>query len=180
MRMSISVALFLVAMSHSVGFPQEVSTNVTADTFTPLIVYSGTWSVRADHPWGGGVVGTLDRLVSHCELFESYFACEQSVNGKPQSLLVYTATSVVGKLHCRTITPDGLAGGRGDLTLHGNHWTYLDRPPLSLKGNWSRVENFVQDRNHIKFEEYESADEGKTWTKTNSGTEERLSPTPKA
>ena len=78
MRMSISVVLFLVAMSHSVGFPQEVSTNVTADTFTPLMVYGGTWSVRADHPWGGGVVGTLDRLVSHCELFESYF-CVRAV-----------------------------------------------------------------------------------------------------
>ena len=138
----------------------------------------GSWTVRAEHPWGGGVAGSSDHLVSRCEHFDSYFACEQSVNGKVQSLLVYTATSVPGKLNCRTITPDGLAGGRGDLTLDGNRWTYLDKPPLNLKGNWSRTENFIQDRNHIRFEEYESADEGKTWTKTNSGTEERTTASP--
>ena len=79
----------------------------------------------------------------------------------------------LGKFRSRFISPDGLAGGRGDLTLDGNHWTYLDKPPPTLKGNWSRVENFILDHDHIRFEECESADEGKTWTKTNSGTEER-------
>jgi hypothetical protein len=69
-----------------------------------------------------------------------------------------------------------LAGGRGDLTLDGNHWTYLDKPPATLKGNWSRTENFIVDHDHIRFEDYESADEGKSWTKTNSGTEERTAP----
>ena len=47
---------------------------------------------------------------------------------------------------------------------------------IGLKGNWSRTENFILDRDHIRFEEYESSDEGKTWTKTNSGTEERTAP----
>lgn len=143
------------------------------DPFAPLAVYNGTWTVQAEHPWNGGAPGASDQLVSRCQRFTLYFACEQTVNGKPQAFLVYTATSTPHVLHTRMITPDGLAGGRGDLTLDGNHWTYLDKPPPSLKGNWSRVENFILDHDHIRFEEYESADEGKTWTKTNSGTEQR-------
>ena len=145
-----------------------------ADPFAPLAIYGGAWTVRAEHPWSGAAPGAQDHLLSHCERFDSYFACEQTVNGKARSLLVYTATSTPGKLNCRLIAPDGLAGGRGELTLAGNHWSYLDKPPVSLKGDWSRVENFVLDHDHIRFEEYSSADEGKTWTKTNSGMEERV------
>ena len=142
--------------------------------FAPLTIYDGSWTIKADHPWGGGAPGTLDHLVSHCERFSHYFACEQTVNGKTVSLLTYTATSDSAKYNCRTLAPDGLAGGRGDMTLEGGHWTYLDKPPLKLKGTWSRTENFILDQNHIRFEEYESSDEGKTWVQTNSGTEERI------
>lgn len=146
------------------------------DPFARLTVYNGTWRVKAEHPWSGGTPGTLDDLVSRCQHFTVYFVCEQTVNGKTLSLLVYTATASADKLNTRFIAPDGLAGGRGDLTLNGNHWTYLDKPPVPLKGNWSRVENFILDHDHIRFEEYESADEGKTWAKTNSGIEERVAP----
>ncbi len=143
------------------------------DPFLPLTIYNGTWTVQAEHPWSGSALGTPDHLVSRCLRFTQYFACEQTINGKTQSLIVYTVSSSPGKLHTRFIEPDGIAGGRGDLTLDGNHWTYLDKPPLQLKGNWSRVENFILDHDHIRFEEYESSDEGKSWTKTNFGTEER-------
>jgi hypothetical protein len=150
------------------------------DPFAPLAIYNGAWTVHAEHPWGGNgpgaAPGTADHLISRCQHFTEYFACEQTINGKPQSLLVYTAGSAPGELHSRFISPEGLAGGRGDLTLDGNHWTYLDKPPAPLKGNWSRTENFILDHDHIRFEEYESSDEGKTWTKTNSGTEDRTAP----
>jgi hypothetical protein len=152
---------------------QSSSPVPTPDPFAPLAIYSGTWTIHAEHPWSGAAPGTTDHLVSHCQRFTLYFACEQTVNSKPQALLVYTASDTPGKLHSRLINPDGLAGGRGDLTLDGNHWTYLDKPPAPLKGNWSRTENFILDHDHIRFEEYESPDEGKTWTKTNAGTEER-------
>jgi hypothetical protein len=143
------------------------------DPFAPLAVYNGTWTVQAEHPWSGGPSGTKDQLISRCQRFTMYFTCEQTINGKTAGLLVYTLTNSAGKLNSRFIEPDGLAGGRGDLTLDGNHWTYLDKPQAPLKGNWSRVENFILDKDHIRFEEYESADEGKTWTKTNSGLEQR-------
>jgi hypothetical protein len=165
------LALLLLALLQNASGGQPAP-----DPFAPLVVYNGTWTVQAEHPWGGGPPGTPDHLVSRCQRFTLYFACEQTVNGKPQAFLVYTAGSSSGMLHTRFITPDGLAGGRGDLTLDGNHWTYLDKPPATLKGNWSRVENFILDHDHIRFEEYESADEGKSWVKTNSGTEARTAP----
>jgi hypothetical protein len=153
--------------------PAALGNHTIPDPFLPLTVYIGTWNVRAEHPWSGGAPGTSDHLVSRCEGFNQFFACEQTVNGKTLSLIVYTIGAARGKMHTRFIEPDGLAGPRGDLTLDGNHWTYLDKPTPGAKGNWSRVENYVVDHDHIRFEEYESSDEGKSWTKINSGTEER-------
>jgi len=157
------------------------ATQPAPDPFTPLEIYNGTWNVKAEHPLGEDKPGakpggTPDRLLSQCHHFTQYFTCEQTVNGKTLSLIVYTAGASPGKLHTRFIVPDGQAGARGDLTLDGNHWTYLDKPPAGLKGNWSRTENYILDHDHIRFEEYESPDEGKTWTKTNNGTEERTAP----
>jgi len=170
-RIEIMLSLLLFALVQNASAGQPV-----ADPFAPLAVYNGTWTVHAEHPWGGGPAGSVDHLVSRCEHFTAYFACEQTVNGKVQGMLVYTAGDAAGKLHSRLISPEGLAAGRGDLTLDGNHWTYLDKPAATLKGNWSRTENFIIDHDHIRFEEYESADGGKSWTKTNSGTEERVAP----
>ena len=169
--MNSMLQLLLVALLQN-----PPATQPAPDPFAPLAIYNGTWTVKAEHPWSGATPGTPDRLVSKCQHFTQYFACEQTVNGKTLSLIVYTAGTSPGKLHTRFIVPDGQAGARGDLTLDGNHWTYLDKPPAQLKGNWSRTENFLLDRDHIRFEEYESSDEGKTWTKTNSGTEERTTP----
>jgi hypothetical protein len=113
-------------------------------------------------------------LKSQCNSFALYFACEQTVNGKPQALIVYTVGEAPGRFNTRTIAPNGLAGARGELTINDNHWTYLDKPPANLKGPWSRVENTIVDSNHIRFEEYESIDEGKSWRQTNAGAEERI------
>jgi len=66
------------------------------DPFAPLAVYNGTWTVKAEHPWSGGPPGTLDHLVSRCHYFTLYFACEQTINGKAQALLVYTISTSPG------------------------------------------------------------------------------------
>ena len=105
----------------------------------------------------------MDRLSSHCERFARYFVCEQTVNREPPTLIVYTAGDAAGRLYTRTIAANGLAGGRGDLTLAASRWTYTDKPPAPLKGDWSRTLNVVSDPDHIHFEEYQSADEGRTW-----------------
>ena len=134
-----------------------------------------TFNAQVEAARTGGPAGAADQLISRCRRFTAYFACEQTVNGAPASLIVYTAGDQPGRLNTRTITPNGLAGGRGDLTLLGSRWTYIDRPPASLKGDWSRTENIVTDRDHIRFEEYTSSDEGKSWRLTNAGEEVRRS-----
>ncbi len=161
------ISLLLALLQPSPSSPS------TPAPFAELAVYNGAWTVRAEHPWGGGPAGSADHLVSRCQTLTAYVTCEQTVNGKPQSLIVYTLADAPGHLHTRTINPEGLAGGRGDLIMNANHWTYLDKPPASLKGNWSRTENFIVDHNTIRFEESESSDEGRTWTRTNAGTETR-------
>lgn len=156
------------------AFACSASTKASDAPFDPLTVYNGDWAVRAEHPWSGASPGAVDRLESRCQVFTLYFACEQTVNGKPQALIVFTIDTGPAQFNTRTIAPNGLAGGRGVLTIDGDRWTYLDKPASGLTGPWSRVENIIVDRNHIRFEEYESTDEGKHWTLTNSGTEERV------
>lgn len=145
-----------------------------ANPFAPLAIYNGDWLVRADHPWSGAATGAADRLSSRCSKFTLYFACEQTVNGEPKMLIVYTAGDRAGYLNTRSIAPNGLAGGRGDLVMEGKRWTYVDKPPAGLKGPWSRTINTIVDDDHIQFEEFESKDEGQTWVQTNQGTEERV------
>ena len=168
--------LGVLAMLAGLSFRFATAATPDNDPFAPLVIYNGEWVVRATHPWSGDVPGTADQLTSRCQRFTAYFACEQTVNGKPAVLIVYTMGDVAGRFHTRTISPEGLAGGRGDVVLTGAHWTYLDKPPASLKGDWSRTENFIVDRDHIRFEEYVSSDEGKTWRPTNSGDETRVRP----
>jgi len=168
-------ALAVIAMSGAPSAAPATAQSVTADDpFSDLTIYDGNWTVHATHPWSGAPAGTAERLQSRCKRFTLYFACEQTVNGKVLALIVYTKGETRGHFNTRTIAPNGLAGGRGDLVIDGTHWTYLDKPPASLTGPWSRVENVIVDRDHIRFEEFQSADEGKTWAQTNGGTEERV------
>ncbi len=148
------------------------ATSATSDPFAPLAVYDGEWEIRAKNPWSGGPAGTVDRLTSRCHRFTAYLTCEQTVNGKTGSLIIYTLAAD-GGFNTRTVAPNGLAGGRGTLSLAGPRWTYLDKPPPPLAGNWSRVENIIVDHHHIHFAEFTSADEGKTWQPVNSGDEVR-------
>ena len=152
----------------------EAQPPLATDAFKKLEIYGGDWTVRADHPWSGAPSGSSDHLRSRCQRFSAYFTCEQTVNQKPLALIVYTVAEAPNRFHTRTIAPDGRAGGRGDLVLDGNRWTYLDKPPSGLKGPWSRTENTIRDENHIRFVEYESSDGGKTWHQINAGLEVRV------
>jgi hypothetical protein len=163
----IGVALCVSEAAQCAG--DENSTNPLA----ALAVYGGNWKVRATHPWSGAARGAVDRLTSRCQMLSQYYVCEQTVNDKTLGLILYTIGKRYGELHSRFVAPDGEVAPLGDLTLRGNHWTYLDRPAGHRRGKWSRTENVVLNENRIVFEEYESSDQGQTWVKTNSGTEDR-------
>ncbi|MEP6881296.1 MAG: hypothetical protein ABI866_04845 [Dokdonella sp.] len=166
------ILVAMISLTTSV-FAQAELKNPSLET---LMFYHGSWSVRAAHPWSGAKIGAIDHLTSKCQLFTVYVACEQTVNDKPLAIIVYSLGAAPMQFYTRTVGPDGLAGARGGLTMDGHRWTYLDKPSAGMTGPWSRVENEIVNRDRILFKEYESSDNGKQWTLTNSGTEERVKP----
>jgi hypothetical protein len=146
---------------------------VQPDPFTPLAVYSGSWTLLAQHPFGDGPAGKPESLVSHCHSDQAFYTCEQVVDGKPAELIVYVAGDAPGKYHTQMVLPMGFATGRGNLTIVGDHWTY---DSIAIGGSkYYRTENYFKGPDSIHFEEYESTD-GKAWTKTNEGDESRQRP----
>ena len=91
--------------------------------FAPIKVYEGTWTVVSAHTMAGQ--GRPDTIVNHCNEGTAFYTCEQVVNGKSLALIVYTATEDPTKFHSQPVLPDGQAVGRGDLTILGDHWTFL-------------------------------------------------------
>ena len=123
--------------------------------FAPIKVYEGTWTLVAAHTMAGE--GRPDTIVNHCTEGTAFYACEQVVNGKSLALLVFTATDDPTKFHSQPIFPSGLAAGRGDLTIVGDHWTFLGSgKDDSGKQTFYRTENVFAGRDKIHFEQYES------------------------
>jgi hypothetical protein len=140
--------------------------------FTPLKVYEGTWRVTSAHTMAGE--GKPDTLVNHCTEGMAFFSCEQVVNGKSVALVVFTATDDPTKFHSQPVLPTGQATGRGDLTIIGDHWTFLGSgKDDSGKEIFYRTKNLFTGQDKIHFEQYESSD-NKNWVKKNEGDEVRV------
>ena len=140
--------------------------------FTPIKLYEGTWTVVSAHTMAGE--GKPDTIVNHCTEGTAFYTCEQVVNGKSLALIVFTATDDPTKFHSQPVLPNGQAAGRGDLTILGDHWTFLGNGKNDAgKETFYRTENFFTGRDKIHFEQYESGD-GKTWVKKNEGDEVRV------
>lgn len=139
------------------------------DPYAPLRLYEGAWQVTQSAPTTGR---KSDRLVNDCAQVGRYFACQQTVNGKPGALVVFIPDAVPGHYHTQIVRLDGAAlGPPGTLTIAGDHWTYLGEP--DAKGLRYRTVNIFSGRDRIHFESARSTD-GKTWTVTMAGDEERV------
>jgi len=139
-------------------------------TFSDLAVYNGAWTVTSPHTLAGP--GKTDALVNHCTQNSAYYSCEQVVNGKPMALIVFVPADAPLTYHTQPILPSGYAAGRGDLTISGDHWTFVGKDTEDGKTTWFRTENYFTGRDKIHFEQYESSD-GKVWELKNSGDEVR-------
>lgn len=138
-----------------------------ADPYAPLWLYEGAWQVAQTTPAGR----KPDRLVNDCARIGRYFACQQTVNGKPGALVVIIPDTVPDHYHTQIVLPDGAASGpSGMLTITGNRWIYLGQP--GAKGVRYRTINVFSGHDHIHFESARSTD-GKTWTVTMAGDETR-------
>ena len=139
--------------------------------FAPLKVYEGTWTVVSAHTMAGE--GRPDTIVNHCTEGTGFYTCEQVVNGKSLALLVFTATDDPTKFHSQPVLPNGQAVGISDLTIIGDHWTFLGSgTDSSGRQIFYKTVNIFTGRDKIHFELYQSGD-NKTWVKNNEGDEVR-------
>jgi len=139
----------------------------TDSVYAPLWAYNGTWQVtKKDAPSGS----KPDTLVNNCALVGSYFTCQQTVNGAVSALLVFVPVKTPGQYFTQSIMPDGRAGGRGDLTIEGDKWTFLGTWNQGNKTTKFRTINVFTGKTRIHFEQQESND-GNDWKTTGAGDE---------
>ncbi|MFZ0595164.1 MAG: hypothetical protein WAM39_32175 [Bryobacteraceae bacterium] len=138
---------------------------------SPLWLYQGSWQVT--HP-NAGAPGEPYQLTNDCAQLGLYFACQQSVNGKPVRLLIMISTDKPGHFHTQTILPEGRATGLDDLEISGNQWVFTSSRREGGKTTYYRTINTFSGKNKIHFEQAESTD-GKQWTTKSSGDEAKVS-----
>lgn len=132
---------------------------LVADPYAPLRHYDGTWiAVGGDK----GAPPKTTRIANICRQTGAYFNCQQTVNGKLSNLIVLQA-----------VLPDGHATGRGELTIAGPLWTYLNHGDENGVAVLYRTTNRFTDNSHIHYEMSQSRDGGKTWITTGGGDEHR-------
>ncbi len=139
--------------------------------YAPLRLYAGTWHVtRKDQPAGA----KPDELKNDCALVGNFYVCQQTVNGTPESLIIFVPATQPGHYYNQSVRQDGRATGRGDLEISGERWVYSSTWDAGGKTIHYHTINVFTGKNHIHFEQQESSNE-KDWKTTNSGDEERVS-----
>jgi len=162
----LALLLFAVAFPPPAAQPAAPGDAV----FAPLWLYNGTWQVTKS-----GGPAKPDVLENKCALVGRYFTCEQTVNGAITELLVFIPAKTSGSYYTQSIMPDGRAGGRGDLKIEGDHWTYSSYWNQGGKTTFYKTLNVFARKTRIHFEQQESTDntDNKQWKTTGSGDEVR-------
>lgn len=152
------------------GVPAAQGTAPDA-VYAPLWLYNGSWHVtKKDQPAGA----KPDELLNQCALIGKYLSCQQTVNGAVSALLIFLPAKSAAQYYTQSVMPDGRAGGRGDLTISGDKWTYFSSWNQGGKSIYYRTINTFMGKNRIHFEQQESSD-NKEWKTTSSGDEVRIS-----
>jgi hypothetical protein len=138
--------------------------------YAPLWLYQGSWVVTPKNLAPGA---PPDQLTNDCSLTGKYFACQQTVNGKIAALVVFIPADTPGHYFTNALLPQGNAGGRGELEISGDNWTYSGKSEEGGKTSYHRTRNTFTGKDRIHFEVGESVD-GVNWTVTLSGDEVRV------
>ncbi|MBV9765557.1 MAG: hypothetical protein JOZ48_11995 [Acidobacteriaceae bacterium] len=161
MRVAI-VVLVLALAGHT-----SRAADTSDATYAPLWLYNGAWQVTQDGK-------SPEQLKNECALVGMYFACQQIVNGKPSELLIFVPANKPGHYYTQSVMPEGRAGGRGDLEISGDHWTYTSTWDEGGKTTYYRTTNVFTGKTRIHFEQAESSN-NKDWKVTSSGDEVHIS-----
>ena len=136
--------------------------------YRSLWLYEGSW--RATRTDQGKVVTTA--IANDCARVGRFFACQQTIDGKPGAMIIVVPALKAGDYYTQSVTGEGAAGGRGELHIDGDHWTYLGKSEKDGKVTYYRTTNVFTGSDLIHYELAESSD-GKNWTATGGGDEVR-------
>jgi hypothetical protein len=161
------IVLAVLAVASQTGHKAKSADAI----YAPLWQYQGTWQVTRK---SADKETKPEQLVNQCALLGKYFACQQTINGSEGALLIFIPAGQPGHYYTQNITPEGRATGKADLEISGNSWTYSSRwPQANGKIRYYRTTNVFTGKDHIHFEQAESAD-GTQWTQKDSGDEVRV------
>lgn len=107
-----------------------------------------------------------------------FVVCDQDVTfaGTPmRDLSIYAFDPKANAFHFYQVTPTGGEPHSGSLEISadGTNWIYLGSGEMSGKKVQFRTTNQFQGKDQVDWWSEVSADDGKTWTKTGSGSESR-------
>ncbi len=161
--MHVAIVAFVFALAGQISS----APNTSDTTYAALWLYNGSWQVTRNG-------AKPDELKNECALVGRYFTCQQTVNGTPGELLIFVPTNKPGHYYTQTVMPEGRAGGRGDLEIAGDHWTYTSTWDEGGKTTYYRTTNVFTGKTRIHFEQAESSN-NKDWKVTGSGDEVHVS-----
>lgn len=141
------------------------------DPYAPLRRYDGVWDSTGER---GGKPQT-SHIVNVCRQLGLFFACQQTVNGKVGSLIVFVPTGAPGQYHTQAVLPAGFATGRGDLSIQGETWTYSSTGEDKGKTIYFRTTNVFHGPDAIHYVISESPD-GQAWKIDGEGDEVHRGP----
>jgi hypothetical protein len=137
------------------------------DGYAPLWLYQGKWQLKTNGQ------EKADTIANECKRVGKYFACEQAVNGKVESLIVFVPAETPKHYYTQGVLSDGRATGRAALEIDGDHWTYQSQEQEGGNTTYYRTTNLFSGRDHIHFEQLQSSD-GAHWNVTSTGEEARM------
>lgn len=164
------IIVLILATFFSVALVVQAPKDPPKDPYAPLRLYDGTWNSTGQR----GGKPTHDHIVNICRQLGLYFACEQTVNGKVGSLVIYVPAGIPGQYHLQAVLPQGFATGRSDLTIDGDLWIYSSKGEENGRSSYYRTTNRFHGPGRIHYELQQSPD-GQHWTTTGSGDEVHLS-----
>lgn len=170
----ITIAVFSAALLALRAAPLPASGTTPAahegnadQVYGSLWLYQGTWELRMSPD------SAPQTIQNRCSRIEKYFACQQTVGGQLSSLIVFIPAEEKGHYFTQTVLPQGFAGGRGELTIEGEHWEYNSKGEENGKTTFYRTTNAFSGRDKIHFEQAVSPD-GDHWSIKSSGDEIRI------
>jgi hypothetical protein len=141
------------------------------EPYAPLRLYDGSWQMTPADGKSPKV-----QIVNKCEKTGLLFVCEQLIDGKTQSLVVFQPTGVTGKTRqykTLELPIEGKATEWSPLEITGDRWEYSGEGfDNGIKVYWRTI-NVFSGHDKIHFEIQRSSD-GKAWETKQSGEEDRV------